>query len=64
MCSFLLTVRDAKKPTPYCIGHIVTTVMPSTQSIEIWAKDFNLNSEDNCTQKDKLNYYFFVKRTI
>ncbi|MGB4967926.1 MAG: hypothetical protein WBO31_00245 [Saprospiraceae bacterium] len=60
VCSFLLTVRDAKKPTPYCIGHIVTTVMPSTQSIEIWAKDFNLNSEDNCTQKDKLNYYFLL----
>ncbi|HEX5624588.1 MAG TPA: hypothetical protein VFX48_01120, partial [Saprospiraceae bacterium] len=60
VCSFLLTVRDGKKPTPYCIGHIVTTVMPSSQSIEIWAKDFNLNSEDNCTPKDSLKYYFLV----
>jgi hypothetical protein len=60
VCSFLLTVRDGKKPTPYCIGHIVTTVMPSSKNIEIWAKDFNLNSEDNCTPKDSLKYYFLV----
>jgi len=60
VCSFLLTVRDGKKPTPYCLGHIVTTVMPSTQSITIWAKDFNLNSEDNCTKKENLKYYFLL----
>ncbi|MCC7028406.1 MAG: beta-propeller fold lactonase family protein, partial [Saprospiraceae bacterium] len=60
ICTFLLTVRDGKKPTPYCIGQIVTTVMPSTQNIEIWAKDFNLNSDDNCTPKDSLKYYFLV----
>ncbi len=60
VCTFLLTVRDGKKPTPYCIGQIVTTVMPSTQNIEIWAKDFNLNSDDNCTPKDSLKYYFLV----
>ncbi|MBK9108962.1 MAG: hypothetical protein IPM92_11515 [Saprospiraceae bacterium] len=59
-CSYLLTVRDGKKPTPYCIGHIVTTVMPSTLSVEIWAKDFNINSEDNCTPKDSLKYYFLI----
>ncbi|MBK8956293.1 MAG: hypothetical protein IPM34_12175 [Saprospiraceae bacterium] len=59
-CTYLLTVRDGKKPTPYCIGHIVTTVMPSTQSVEIWAKDFNINSEDNCTPKDSLKYYFLI----
>ncbi|MCC6816825.1 MAG: T9SS type A sorting domain-containing protein [Saprospiraceae bacterium] len=62
-CTFLLTVRDGKKPTPYCNGLIITTVMPSTKSIEIWAKDFNLNSEDNCTPKDKLKYYFIVNNT-
>jgi len=59
-CTFLLTVRDGKKPTPYCIGSIVTTVMPSTQSVEIWAKDFNLKSEDNCTPADSLKYYFLI----
>ncbi len=63
-CTFLLTVRDAKKPTPYCISSITTTVMPSSKNIEIWAKDFNLNSEDNCTPKDKLRYFFFVNNTF
>lgn len=60
VCSFLLTVRDGKKPTPYCLGSVVTTVMPSSQNIEIWAKDFNLNSDDNCTPKDSLKYYFLI----
>ncbi|MEO6191066.1 MAG: T9SS type A sorting domain-containing protein [Saprospiraceae bacterium] len=64
ICSYLLTVRDAKKPTPYCITSITTTVMPSTKNIEIWARDFNLNSEDNCTPKDKLKYYFLVNNTF
>ncbi|MEP7195031.1 MAG: T9SS type A sorting domain-containing protein [Saprospiraceae bacterium] len=64
ICSFILTVRDAKKPTPYCLSSITTTVMPSTKNIEIWAKDFNLNSEDNCTPKEKLKYYFLVNNTF
>lgn len=59
-CTYLLTVRDGKKPTPYCHSGITTTVMPSTKSIAVWAKDFNLNSEDNCTPKDSLKYFFKV----
>ncbi|MBK6698422.1 MAG: beta-propeller fold lactonase family protein [Saprospiraceae bacterium] len=60
ICTYFLTVRDGKKPTPYCNSSITTTVMPSSKSIEIWAKDFNINSEDNCTPKDSLKYYFLV----
>ena len=63
-CTFILTVRDGKKPTPYCNSGITTTVMPSTRSIEIWAKDFNINSEDNCTPKDSLKFYFLVNNTF
>ncbi|HRG31959.1 MAG: T9SS type A sorting domain-containing protein [Saprospiraceae bacterium] len=63
-CTFILNVRDGKKPTPYCNSGITTTVMPSTRSIEIWAKDFNINSEDNCTPKDSLKYYFLVNNTF
>lgn len=59
-CSYLIHVRDAKAPTPYCIGQIVTTIMPRSQSIEVWAKDFNLNSSDDCTPKDSLKYYFLL----
>ncbi len=63
-CMYVMTVRDAKKPTPYCLSSITTTVMPSTKNIEIWAKDFNLNSEDNCTPKDRLRYFFLVNNTF
>ncbi|MBK6698326.1 MAG: T9SS type A sorting domain-containing protein [Saprospiraceae bacterium] len=59
-CSFVITVVDAKKPTPYCNGSITTTIMPSTKAISIWAKDFNINSEDNCTSKENLKYYFLI----
>ena len=62
-CSFIITVVDKKKPTPYCVTSITTTVMPSSKEIEIWAKDFNLNSEDNCTPKDRLQYFFKVNNT-
>ncbi|MBK9270854.1 MAG: T9SS type A sorting domain-containing protein [Saprospiraceae bacterium] len=62
-CSFLLTVRDGKKPTPYCHSSIVTTVMPSGKFVEIWAKDYNINSEDNCTPKDSLKFYFKTDTT-
>ncbi|MBK6698313.1 MAG: T9SS type A sorting domain-containing protein [Saprospiraceae bacterium] len=56
----MITVVDAKKPTPYCNGSITTTIMPSTKAISIWAKDFNINSEDNCTSKENLKYYFLI----
>ena len=62
-CSFIITVVDKKKPTPYCVTSITTTVMPNSKEIEIWAKDFNLNSEDNCTPKDRLQYFFKVNNT-
>ena len=63
-CVFLVKVVDGKLPTPYCLGNIVTTIMPTTKSIAIWAKDFNLNSEDNCTPKDSLKYFFLVNNVL
>lgn len=59
-CTFLLTVRDGKKPTPVCLGSVVTTVMPSSKSVAIWAKDFDLKSEDNCTPHDSLRFAFLI----
>lgn len=57
-CHINLTVKDCKKPTPYCYNGISTVIMPNTGEITIWAKDFNAGSFDNCTQKDKLKFYF------
>lgn len=47
-CTYLFTVKDCKKPTPYCLGEITTVIMPSSGSIDIWASDFDLGSFDNC----------------
>ena len=52
------TMRDGKKPTPYCRPGIVTVVMPTSGSIEIWASDFDDNSFDNCTQSGDLRFSF------
>lgn len=57
-CSYLITVKDCKRPTPYCLNGIITVLMQSTGSVTIWAKDFNLNSDDNCTPKSELRYSF------
>ncbi|MEO6189869.1 MAG: T9SS type A sorting domain-containing protein, partial [Saprospiraceae bacterium] len=51
-------IKDCKAPTPYCLTGIITVPMASTGCIDIWAKDLNFGSFDNCTSKDKLKLYF------
>ena len=63
VCTYFLTVRDGKKPTPYCLSSVTTVVMPSTGSIGIWAKDFDYGSTDNCTPKNKLKFSFSADLT-
>lgn len=58
LCNYLVTVRDGKKPTPYCLSSITTVVMPSSGVITIWAKDFDHGSFDNCTPQNKLKISF------
>jgi hypothetical protein len=48
-CIQAITVRDVKKPTPYCITEIATVLMPNTLKVELWAKDYNHGATDNCT---------------
>lgn len=57
-CSYVFTVVDCKKPTPYCITSLTTVVMPSSGMITINAEDFNFGSFDNCTAEDDLLYSF------
>jgi hypothetical protein len=46
---YVFTVRDNKKPTPYCLGSLVTVVMqPPAKFVELWAKDYDKGSTDNC----------------
>lgn len=57
-CSYTVTVTDCKAPTPYCRSGVATVVMPSNGSVEVWAKDLNANSFDNCTSPELLKYSF------
>lgn len=57
-CLEYITIEDTKKPTPYCIGGISTVIMPQGGFIDIWASDFNLASEDDCTASEDLLYSF------
>lgn len=55
-CEQIFWVKDCKKPTPYCYGEIQTVIMPSGGFIDIWAKDFDKGSFDNCGGKLKFSF--------
>ncbi|MBK7694840.1 MAG: T9SS type A sorting domain-containing protein [Saprospiraceae bacterium] len=57
-CDQVFILKDCKKPTPYCYSGINTVVMPTTGNITVWAKDLDINSFDNCTQKENLRFSF------
>ncbi|MEP7196588.1 MAG: cohesin domain-containing protein [Saprospiraceae bacterium] len=57
-CSTLFEVKDCKAPTPYCLTGIITVPMPVSGCIDIWAKDLDFASYDNCTPKNNLKFYF------
>jgi len=57
-CSYLFTVKDCKPPTPLCLSEIVSSVMNESGEVTIWAKDFDVKSEDNCTDEDDLIFSF------
>ncbi len=54
------TVEDKKKPTPYCVDVSTALMEPGTfgSSVELWAKDFDAGSFDNCSDQDKLFFTF------
>jgi len=54
-CSFNVTVKDAKKPTPVCFP-ISIPVMPSSGSITLTPNLVNKGSYDNCTTQANLKY--------
>jgi hypothetical protein len=47
-CEYLFTVEDCKQPTPYCRTGIITVPMPTTGDVEVWARDLDIGSFDNC----------------
>ncbi|MEO6690938.1 MAG: cohesin domain-containing protein, partial [Saprospiraceae bacterium] len=58
VCCSIFEIKDCKAPTPYCLTGIISVPMPSSGCIDIWAKDLDHGSFDNCTSKDSLKFYF------
>jgi len=58
VCCTLFEIKDCKAPTPYCLTGVITVPMPATGCVDIWAKDLDHGSYDNCTSKDNLKIYF------
>jgi hypothetical protein len=57
-CSYLIHVRDCKRPTPYCKDGLVTVLMQNSGSVTVWASDLVIRGEDNCTDPADLKYSF------
>ncbi|MEY3051951.1 MAG: hypothetical protein RLY31_1736, partial [Bacteroidota bacterium] len=56
-CTTTLTVKDCKKPTPYCVNGLVIELGMSGE-VELWASDFDAGSYDNCTPQANLSLSF------
>jgi hypothetical protein len=58
-CLSSVTVKDCKNPTPYCDDVLIITLMNSDPPmVQIWAKDFDEGSFDNCTPSSELQFSF------
>ena len=63
VCESLFEIKDCKAPTPYCLTGVITVPMPASGCVEIWAKDLDHGSYDNCTAKENLKFYFCLLYT-
>ena len=56
-CETEFMVVDKKAPTPYCVS-LSSAPMPSTNSVQLWAIDYDLGATDNCTAQENLRFTF------
>jgi len=61
-CQTTVTVKDCKKPTPYCKNGLVIELM-QTGMVDIWASDFDAGSFDNCPGALKVSFSADVNDT-
>ncbi len=50
-CVQNIVIEDNKAPTPYCHAELITVLMENDGTVELWAKDYDLGSSDNCTSE-------------
>lgn len=61
-CLENIMVVDKKKPTPYCLS--LSTALMISGGVELWAKDFDKGSFDNCTRSQDLLFTFDQARPV
>ena len=59
-CIIPIEVKDLEGPIAYCHVGVSTISVPISPGgyIDIWASDFDLGSEDNCTEPSQLRFSF------
>ena len=57
-CSQQISIQDQKAPSPICVSSLVVVLDSEDQSAKVWASDFDLKSEDNCTPAAELTMSF------
>ena len=48
--------RDLKAPSPVCVAGLTTVFMEDDGTAQIWARDFDIGSFDNCTNAENLEF--------
>jgi|GEM_PF-1495581 len=56
ICREEFTIQDKKAPTPYCVS--ISTALMTNGQVEVWAKDHDRGSFDNCTEQEDLLFTF------
>ena len=57
-CTQNFIVKDGKAPGPYCLSGLTTSLDLGTGTVEIWAKDFDNGSTDDCFDQSELEFSF------
>jgi len=56
ICREEFTIQDKKAPTPYCVS--LSTALMMNGQVELWARDFDRGSFDNCAEQSDLLFTF------
>ena len=61
-CEFTINIEDCMPPIPYCYNGLATVVIPAAGIVDVWARDFDVGSCDNCC--DSADLVFRIIRSV
>ncbi len=57
-----IMIVDKKPPTPYCVS--LSSAIMENGSVELWARDFDIGSFDNCYAEEELLFTFTQEHPV